>query len=60
MKSRKENVLRLITHVIGETLIVGGSIFVALNIAGVLNSPFSLIIGFFAIVVGAFCQWNPV
>jgi len=60
MQKKPQNLLRLITHVIGEVLIVFGSIFITLNITGNVTSPYSLPTGLFAILVGAFCQWNSV
>ena len=58
--NKKCNGLRLITHVFGETLVVIGGIFVALSLSRVLDNPIYFASGFGAIIVGAFCQWNPV
>jgi ABC-type uncharacterized transport system permease subunit len=59
MVSKPANILRLLTHVIGEVLTISGGIFIALGISGVLDNEYVLT-GFIAVIIGAFCQWNPV
>lgn len=61
MVNKKCNGLRLITHILGETLVVFGSVLIAVNFTseGFSVNPIFLI-GLFSILTGAFCQWNPV